>query len=177
MNLSDFFLNTVFAWVESPDNEGGGKLSLDPQDPGNWANGKLKGTKYGVAAASHPQVDIANLTYEGAAEIAYSDYWVPAHCYDMYPAIALCVFDFAYNAGTHEAIKVLQRALGVTVDGWYGQQTHDALWRQDRQSVIKAFTAARDAAYEQMAGFGRFGRGWEDRAARTEQKALSCLTP
>ncbi len=40
-----------------------GGLSLDPKDPGNWTGGKvglgkLLGTKYGIAAASHPGLDV-----------------------------------------------------------------------------------------------------------------------
>ena len=55
-----------------------GVLSMDPKDSGNWTGGKiglgkLKGSKYGISAASYPMVDIANLTLEGAKAIYLRD--------------------------------------------------------------------------------------------------------
>jgi lysozyme family protein len=41
----------------------------DPQDPGGETN-------FGVAKRSHPDVDIKNLTKDGAKEIYYQDYWI-----------------------------------------------------------------------------------------------------
>ena len=41
----------------------------DPVDPGGETN-------FGIAKRSHPDVDIKNLTEEGAKEIYYQDYWM-----------------------------------------------------------------------------------------------------
>ena len=54
--------------------EGGATLSRTRADPGNWTGnrvgvGQLKGTKWGVAAGSHPGLDIAALTSEEACKI------------------------------------------------------------------------------------------------------------
>jgi lysozyme family protein len=55
---------------------GEGGYTKNAKDPGNWTGGKvgkgiLKGTKYGIAAASFPNLDIANLTKEQAAVVQY----------------------------------------------------------------------------------------------------------
>jgi hypothetical protein len=51
-----------------------GGYSDDRRDPGNWTKGKigagiLKGTKYGLAANTYPNLDIKNLTLAQAKEI------------------------------------------------------------------------------------------------------------
>jgi lysozyme family protein len=168
----DFFEDIAFPWVEGI--EGG--FTKDPRDPGNWTGGyvgggTLKGTKYGVSAAAYPTLDIENLTMQDAARIARPKYWDAAHCDDMPQAVALCVYDFAYNAGVHESVKVLQRTLGIQQDGFYGHETHDALWSQDPRAVVSNFTQQRINAYMQMRGWNVYGHGWRDRSLATEQKA------
>lgn len=173
-----FFTDVAFPWIESPDIEGGGKLSLDPEDPGNWTGGSkgagiLKGTKYGVAAADFPDLDIPNLTYDQAGDIAYNRYWVPAGCDSLPPSLALCVFDFAYNSGVHESVKVLQRTIGAVQDGIAGPDTFARVATWAASALVRRFTDTRIAAYQMMAGWGRFGDGWRSRAIKTQNKALS----
>lgn len=60
--------------------EGGATVSKIRSDPGNWTGnrvgiGQLKGTKWGVAAGSHPTLDIAALTPEAASKIFELQYW------------------------------------------------------------------------------------------------------
>lgn len=170
----DFFETVAFPWVVGE--EGG--LSMDPRDRGNWTGGHpgvgtLKGTKYGVSAMEYPNLDIANLTLGQAHDIAQSKYWRPAGCDQLPTAVALCVFDFAYNAGVHESVKILQRALGLTEDGAFGPHTQAAATAEDPRYVVSKFTAARNDAYMQMHGWNVYGQGWRDRALATQQKALS----
>lgn len=51
-----------------------GGYSSNRKDPGNWTGGKvgagvLKGTKYGIAAHSYPNLDIKNLTLDDVKPI------------------------------------------------------------------------------------------------------------
>ncbi len=155
-----------------------GKLSLDPEDRGNWTGGKvgvgeLKGTKYGVSAAAYPLLDIANLTLEDARCIAKREYWDKL-AGDVLPyGTALCLFDFGYNAGVHESIVVAQRALGLQADGVQGPLTHRALTDTPVAMFASRFTVERIKAYHLMAGFAHEGNGWVARANETMRKALS----
>ena len=99
--------------------------TANPSDPGNWTggvvgHGLLRGTKYGISAASYPNVDIANLTEAQAETIYYSDYWTPMKGDSLPPAIALIVFDGAVNQGLGTSIKCLQAALNLVQDGDLG---------------------------------------------------------
>ena len=48
--------------------EGWSAVSDDPDDPGGL-------TKYGISKVNHPEVDVANLTLEGAKAIYKKMYW------------------------------------------------------------------------------------------------------
>jgi lysozyme family protein len=164
----------AFAYVVGEE----GKLSMDPQDPGNWTGGKVgvgirKGTKYGISAAAYPLLDIANLSMPDARAIYQRDYWNKLGGDSLPYGNALCLFDFGVNAGINEAARAAQRALGLTVDGILGPNTLAALRDTPPQVFAPLFTTARIAAYHLMAGFEHDGDGWIARANLTEQKAAA----
>ena len=106
----------------------GQTLDLTPGDRGNWTSGivgqgELKGSKFGVSAASYPTVDIANLTLAEAAEIYFTDYFKPVGGDRLPGPLALLAFDAAVNSGVGNAARWLQRAVGVRDDGVVGDQT------------------------------------------------------
>ncbi len=155
-----------------------GTLSTDRQDPGNWTSGQVgvgifKGTKYGVSAAAYPLLDIAGLSLADAQSLAKREYWDKL-AGDVLPyGTALCLFDFGYNSGIEESIRVAQRALGLgVVDGIQGPVTHHALMTTPVNIFVPAFTRYRIYAYEQMAGYERYGNDWVARAYKTERVAL-----
>jgi lysozyme family protein len=163
----------AFAYVVGEE----GKLSMDPEDSGNWTGGKiglgvLKGTKYGVSAAAYPSLDIANLTLADAQAIAKRDYWDRITGDNIPYGTALSLFDFGYNAGVGEAVRVAQRALGLTVDGVIGPMTKIRLVNEPVPVFAQAFRDARIAAYKLMPGWAHDGDGWTARANLTCQKAM-----
>lgn len=96
-------------------------FSDDPQDSGNWTGGKvgvgkLKGTKYGISAASYPELDIRNLTVEQAKIIYYKDYWHILKLNSIseyYPQLAILLFSLCVNCGNVRAAKYLQTGINV----------------------------------------------------------------
>lgn len=108
MNKFDRAMKFVLRW------EGG--YSNHENDPGGE-------TSFGIAKRSHPDVDIANLTEEGAKKIYREDYWNKIHGDDLPPAIALAVMDYAVNSGTRRAARTLQQVIGAGIDGDIGPKT------------------------------------------------------
>lgn len=155
-------------------------FQCDPKDPGNWTEGKvgagrLVGTKYGVSAKSYPHLDIPNITLETAQALAKADYWDKVYGDYLRFPLALCVFDFGYNAGNRESVLVLQRCLGIHEDGAIGPVTLAAANRADLRQTVIGFTDARIAAYKSMSGWDTYGRGWQARAETTRSKALALI--
>lgn len=139
-------------------------FSNDTNDPGNWTGGQvgvgeLKGTKYGISAGAYPNVDIANLTLDGAKALYASDYWKACACDQMSWPLCLFVFDMSVNQGQPTARVMLQRTLGVSADGVIGPVTLAAANKMDDEQLALLMTA-RAMRYMLADGFHVNGRGW-----------------
>ena len=128
----------------------------NPQDPGGETN-------WGISKRSYPNVDIANLTQDGAKEIYLRDFWNPIG--DADPAIKFQVFDFAVNSGIQTAIRKLQAAIGVADDGHWGPVSAAKLASMDRNDVLMIFIAQRLRFWAGLSNWPTFGKGWAVRAA------------
>ncbi len=147
-----------------------GGYSTDRRDPGNWTGGRvgvgtLKGTKFGLAANTYPNLDIKNLTLAQAKAIYKKDWWDKLGADGMHSAIVFQLWDFAINAGRSRAIKELQQAVGVPADGIIGPQTLAAVNEHDLNDVILSLTAERLKFYTSLSTFKTYGKGWTNRVA------------
>lgn len=109
-----------------------GGFDFDTRDPGNWTGGQvglgeLKGTKYGISAASYPMLNILALTLDEARTIYLQDYWAKIAGDSLPPELALYIFDGAVNSGWMNSARWLQTALGVKPDGLIGTKTITAI--------------------------------------------------
>ena len=97
----------------------------DPDDPGGETN-------FGIAKRSHPDVDIANLTKDGAKEIYKEHYWDRNKVESLSEDLRHIYFDMCVNQGRGRAVKIMQRAAnskgaGLKVDGGMGPMTIAAM--------------------------------------------------
>lgn len=158
-----------------------GGWSNDPDDPGNWTGGdvnegELKGTKYGVSAASYPDLDIEHLSKFDAHAIYVRDFWDPAHCNDVPWDLALVIFDTAVNNGVSAAIHFVQQAADVPQDGDWGDQTKAAVEGTLHADPDGTATAAEILAQRLIAdiragNWSRYGLGWSRRICNLPYKA------
>lgn len=130
------------AWPIVLDIEGG--LSTDPNDRGNYKpDGTFVGTKYGISANAHPDVDIVNLTKEQALAIYKREYWDASGADRLEWPLALAHFDLAVNGGVGRARQALSEA-GQDFD-------HYNAWR------LRWYTG--------LDQFDLYGRAWVRRVA------------
>jgi len=132
-----------------------GYYSNDPKDPGGE-------TKFGISKRAYPDLDIKNLTMDGAAAIYRRDYW------DKLPkglpeSVHGVLFDCAVNTGITRAIKLLQVAIKVKPDGIWGTKSHDMLVNLGENEVLERFCTERIMFCSSLATFNRFGKGWVTR--------------
>jgi lysozyme family protein len=144
--------------------ENEGELSTDPKDSGNWTGGKvgkgvLKGSKYGISAASYPRLDIRNLTLQEAKNIYLRDFWIDG----LPEEIAFDFFDTAVNSGTSRAIKILQATVGARQDGKLGPQTLEAI--SNLKDLKAKYNANRLLFMTDLSAWSSQGRGWAKRIA------------
>lgn len=141
-----------------------GGLVDHPADPGGI-------TRWGISKRAYPNEDIRNLTVERAKEIYRRDYWGPAGCEALPPALRLDVFDMAVNSGVRASIRCLQRAAGVTADGVLGPHTLQVVNSQRPERIRARFNGARLAFMADLPHWPSFGRGWARRIAANLMEA------
>lgn len=148
-----------------------GELSLDPRDPGNWTGGapgkgELKGSKYGVSAASYPNEDIKNLTPARAKILFRRDFWDRVNADTLPDGVAWQLADFAYNSGPETAVRYLQRALGVADDGRWGPASQAAADKTTETDMIMLLSAERLDFMTRLTIWPSQGKGWARRIAQ-----------
>ena len=105
----------------------------DPKDPGGETN-------FGIAKRSHPDVDIKNLTKDGAKEIYKEHYWDGNKVESLPSELRHIYFDMCVNQGKGRAVKILQKAANgkgknLKVDGGLGPKTIAAMNGVELQRV------------------------------------------
>jgi lysozyme family protein len=167
MNTWDDYWKFLVEWE-------GRVFENDPDDDGNKGDGKTSGnfgTKYGVDAASHPGVNIRELTEEQASSI-YEREFRNGPFADLPFIVGVVCFDFGMNAGTSTAVKCLQRVSGVTADGLIGPNTRAAFAicyvdEEKRGQVLLALLDCRRAYYRSLAEnssrLRKYLKGWLNR--------------
>lgn len=131
----------------------------NPADPGGE-------TQWGIAKRSYPTVNIKTLTREGAKAIYLRDFWTPVASKVSDSALCFQVLDAAVNHGIGNAIRFLQRAIGVADDGAFGPASVAALAARDPHDVHLLFMAERFEFWAKLKTFDTFGRGWVRRGAQ-----------
>ena len=138
-----------------------GIQSEDKSDPGGL-------TKYGISHKSFPNVDIANLTLEGATKIYRMQYWPALYDEIQSQNVATKLFDTGVNCGVMTAIRIIQRALGVTSDGIFGHGTLAVCNQADEDILLERMEAEQKAHYQDLIAdnpkLSKFEHGWNKRA-------------
>ncbi len=141
------------------------------------ANDRGGHTKYGIASASHPGIDIANLTRGQAADIYLDEYWHRLSLSEVNnQRVATKMFEVAVHFGDRGGAKIAQRAFNrlrergpsLVVDGRIGPMSISAFNSVHPDSMVARIQV------EQLSRFGFivaadptqrvFLKGWVNRA-------------
>ncbi len=174
ISVHDFLKAVIGTWE--------GQLSVDPDDPGNYANGRLVGSMRGVTPAvlaQHRGISIDSITTDAiksvtldeAAQIGEDLFYKAPH-FDLLtwaPATAT-LLDFGWGSGAGQAAKSMQRVVGVPADGSVGPITAKAYndWLTTNPDPAKAMYDMRMAFYRQICASNptlqKYFQGWKNRA-------------
>jgi lysozyme family protein len=152
----------------------GSEYTNDPADAGGP-------TKWGITLGDlqewhRDQIitpnDVRVLTVDEAEAIYRTKYIRP---FDRLTGVLRSnVIDMGVNAGVQRATKILQELIGVTVDGWLGDETIRGITKFDSEVLNSFYVAARIMFYEDLIlrkpSNIKWRNGWRLRA-------LSYLTP
>lgn len=133
-----------------------------PDDPGGETNW---GITLRTAREAGYTGTMRALTREEARAIYRAAYWNRAKADQYDAAIAFQLFDAAVNHGIGQAIRFLQRAVGVADDGAVGPVTLAAVHAMTVTDVLSRFNAERLDFYTKLTTWPTFGKGWARRVA------------
>lgn len=134
----------------------------NPKDPGGETNW---GVTIGTARANGYTGSMRHMTRDQAKAIYRKAFWERAKCHQYHSAIGFQLFDMAINHGIGNAIRMLQRAVGVADDGVVGNITLAAINLRSIDDVIVLMNAERLDFYSKLSTLPTFGRGWIRRTA------------
>lgn len=142
-----------------------GSFQKDPRDRGNWTSGivgkgKLKGTKFGIAAMTYPHLNIEALTVSDAKFIYRQEWWVKLGMERFRAPMQYQMFDAAINHGMYNATKILQYAALVKADGQIGPKTMAAVASMEINDLLMRFLAERLMFFTEISTFDKYGKGW-----------------
>ncbi len=155
-----------------------GGWSNDPYDPGG-------ATMHGVIQKEYdayrdrkdlPRRTVRQIERAEELEIYRPNYWIPARCDEMPVGVDMLVWDYSVNSGCGQAIKSLQRVLGLSIDGHLGSLTMDAVAQAAPLQLIRAYMDERRRFLRSLKTYWRFGKGWEARCDGVEAAALAAVT-
>ncbi|QIB35107.1 glycoside hydrolase family 108 protein [Ancylobacter pratisalsi] len=99
-------------------------------------------------------------------------YWDGVRADEPPTGLDYCVFDAAVNSGVGQAVKWLQRALGVAADGQIGEVTLAALNGRPVVPLIEGVCDRRLAMLKWLTTFRTFGAGWLRRVGEVREVAI-----
>ena len=158
-----------------------GGWSDDPFDPGGPTNkgitlatfARERGVEITHSNRASLVADLRVIPDRLVAQIYRERYWTPARCPELPAALAHFHFDVAVNMGVGTAIRMLQEALGVAIDGDIGPLTRQAANTRPLRDTLERYADLRRARYRSLATFWRFGRGWLTRCDAVQAHAIA----
>lgn len=155
------------AFIELLGHEGG--YSNNPADPGGETNW---GVTVAVARENGYIGSMKDMDQSAAKAIYAKKYWLPTFDDLPYP-VAFQVFDAAVNSGVGQAVRWLQRAVGVADDGKIGPVTMKAVLEADPVKTVVLFNAERLMFMTNLSTWSSFGKGWARRVAANLKKGVA----
>ncbi|MHB8602203.1 MAG: glycoside hydrolase family 108 protein [Nitrosotalea sp.] len=150
IKINDFKNSLAFVLKEEVGSAKNGGYTNDPTDPGGE-------TKYGISKRAHPNVDIANLTPQQAADIYANEYWDALGCDNLTYPYSCVVFDSGVNCGVSRAAGWLRKSTSIN--------DYLALRRQYYIDIINKNTSLM-----------KYAKGWWNRMADLRKLVQIALT-
>ena len=139
-----------------------GGFSNHPDDPGGAT---MYGVTEAVARAEGYTGAMRDLTLDFAKQVYRKRYWDACRCDQMPDQLRYPLFDAAVNSGPGQAIKWLQSAVGVKVDGAIGPVTQQAVNMAAPQPTRQKMIGNRLRFMTQLSNWPSFSKGWARRIA------------
>jgi lysozyme family protein len=139
-----------------------GSYSNHSADPGGET---MWGITIAVARANGYTGPMRQLPQTEAKRIYKALYWDKVQADALPDRVRYAVFDAAVNSGPGQAVRWLQRALGLADDGHIGPVTIAYVKQADHEALTRKMLAQRLRFMTNLTTWSSFSRGWARRIA------------
>ncbi len=145
-----------------------------PKDPGGATNKGVTQRTYDAYRERIGQSprDVRQITDAEVETIYRNQYWNAVRADDLPRGVAYCVFDAAVNSGPGQAVKWLQRVIGVKVDGVVGDETIGMARAMSAHKLIHAYCDMRLAFMKRLKHWSTFKNGWRRRVHEVRAQSI-----
>lgn len=153
----------------------------DPADPGGETNlGVTKAAWLSYLGVKEIPINtMRELTKEKVKPFYKKMYWDKVCGDDLPSGIDYLAFDFAVNAGTGQAAKFIQRAVGAVADGAIGPATMEKVIKTSSVDLLISFSTQKENFYKDIVARkptqAKFLNGWLSRIASVDKAARTML--
>ena len=166
--MDNFDIASAFTF--RPDVEGG--YVVDHAGPTNYGVTQTTLDNYLRKTGSKEKLSVKDMGSDTAYTIARDMYYDSVGLGNLPTKVGVAAFDYGYNSGTTQAIKDLQRVVGVKADGIYGNQTHGAIMdyvaKNGEDALVGEYIGRRRELMQKLIAkdpekYGQYADGWENR--------------
>lgn len=157
--------------------EEGGYVN-NPHDPGGATNFGVTQAVYDAWRRSQGFAfqSVRYITQTEVSAIYRLQYWNPIRGDDLYAGLDMMMLNIAAMDGPVKAVKILQEALEVPMDGMFGLHTMGALSAiTDRAGFIGTVCGDEMGFLRTLRTWVYFGVGWNNRYVALKPQALAML--
>lgn len=157
------------AFTFRPDVEGG--YTVDSGGPTNYGVTQTTLDNY-MRRVGGKSINVKDMDEGLARTIAKDMYYDSVGLSNLPPKVGIAAFDYGYNSGPTQAIKDLQRVVGVKDDGIYGNKTHGAVMdyvaKNGEDALIEEYIGRRKELMDKLIAkdpekYGAYANGWDNR--------------
>jgi lysozyme family protein len=150
------------AWTWLPQNDGQ-PYHVDSGGGTAWA---VRQVLWAAWVAAHPDMGlplhVADASQDQLSSLLLAWFWKPVDGQALPSGLNLMVWDFGVNAGPGRSAMILQKLLGVAVDGDIGPHTLRAVYANDAAKLCNSLHDAHADYYRALPGAASEG-GWFSR--------------
>lgn len=121
------------------------------------------------------EAEMKALTVDVVTPLYKRNYWHAIRADSLPAGIDYYVFDAAVMSGTRQAVKWLQRALGVFDSGVVDLTTLSKAMNKDSVELIKEMNRQRLSYLQKLPSWSTYGKGWSKRLEEVEDAAIELV--
>jgi lysozyme family protein len=162
-------------FVLRPDIEGG--YVNNALDPGGATNKGITQRTYSawLRGRKEPDADVRNIRDDQVQSIYHEQYWTPMAGDRMQQPVDMVLFDAAVQHGVSRAIRILQEAMQLPVDGALNQATLNAALLDSAPQLAMDILACRAEFYTRIVSNNSqmkyAANGWANRMEKLKTAA------